>query len=1015
MLIPKIGLLKITRLNVVLQNVKNSNMHIKNLLTTFLICMAAMMPPQQVSAQGNITFDLKKPKLYENRKLPSELTPDKKINFIKKTKENVTSHYNFYFNANNKINDVLTSAKQAFKDTFSTLIPFYNFSLNNTSSQQAELDSVIIKANNGILLHDLRNEWVDDLYFLMGQSYFYQQKFDSAYDVFQYINYNFQPREKDEIGYEKSIGSNINGKGNVFTISSKENKGVKSLLSQRSIRNDALVWIIRSLIEMKKNDDAKSLIETLTRDYQFPTRLKDLLAEQKAYWYYNNAQYDSAAYYLEGTMSTCINNSERARKYFLIAQLYAQKGKAEKSESFFEKSISLTTDPIMETYARIQQIGLGSNGKNADKKIESSIQSLLLMAKKEKYGQYKPIIFAAAAELEVKRKKPKNAIDLFVKSNEFNKDEPDLKNKNNIQIANLAFDNKNYPLAKTYYDSINIDGLINADDINLKKSLVSDLVKNLNTVQREDSLQKIAKMSEKDRDAIIKDLLKKQKKEQGIVETMTKKSSVSTPRNNLLDVTTGSLFPTDVKKGEWYFNNPSLKAQGTTDFKNKWGNRPNSDNWRRGAALNALTKSNVPMSGSLKADQPQDSTMQETELTEDGLKQNIPLTSEALAASNERKYAAFKKLGSIYKNKLGACNESVVWNERLIAENPTNPDLEQILFDLAFCFKENGNEPKSSFYASQLSKNFATSRFNLFLKNPEAAVKAEKDKSSQTTKAYENIYDLFLSGKFDNAISAKKMADSIFGENLWTPQLLYIEALYYIKKKDDSLAIATLNKIPALYPSSPLAGKAGIIADVLNRRSEIENELSSATIVRSTEEIIEKVNDRQVSAPVVAKIKQENIPIVTTKDTTTKKIALDTVSIKAPVIEKKIGGFQFDANEKYFVLMLLKNIDIVYINEAKRALTRYHSTNMPEKEISIRQDKIEETPFFELSTFNNAGDAIEYMEKIKKIGTTEIFSWLPPEKYSFIIISPSNLKLMMEEKKLDPYYQYLRKQLPGKF
>jgi len=1015
MLIPKIGLLKITRLNVVLQDVKNSNMYIKNLLTSFLIWMAAMMPPQQVSAQGNITFDLKKPKLYENRKLPSELTPDKKINLIKKTKENVTSHYNFYFNANNKINDVVNAAKQAFKDTFSTLIPFYNYSLTNTSSQQGELDSVIIKANNGILLHDLRNDWVDDLYFLMGQSYYYQQKFDSAYDVFQYINYNFQPREKDEIGYEKSIGSNINSKGNVFTISSKEYKGVKSLLSQRSIRNDALVWIIRSLIEMKRNDDAKSLIETLTRDYQFPTRLKDLLAEQKAYWYYNNAQYDSAAHYLEGTMSTCINNSERARKYFLIAQLYAQKGKAEKSESFFEKSILLTTDPIMETYARIQQIGLGSNEKNADKKIESSIQSLLLMAKKEKYGQYKPIIFAAAAELEVKRKKPKNAIDLFVKSNEFNKDEPDLKNKNNIQIANLAFDNKNYPLAKTYYDSINIDGLINADDINLKKSLVSDLVKNLNTVQREDSLQKIAKMSEKDRDAIIKDLLKKLKKEQGIDETTTKGSSVSTPRNNILDVTTGSLFPTDVKKGEWYFNNPSLKAQGTTDFKNKWGNRPNSDNWRRSAALNTLTKSNAPMSGSLKKDQTEDSTMQETELTEDGLKQNIPLTPETLAASNERKYAAFKKLGSIYKNKLGTCNESVVWNERLIAENPANPDLEQILFDLAFCFKEIGNEPKSSFYASQLSKNFATSRFNIILKNPEAAVKAEKDKSSQTTKAYENIYDLFLSGKFDNAISAKKMADSMFGENLWTPQLLYIEALYYIKKKDDSLAIATLNKIPALYPSSPLAEKAGIIADVLNRRSEIENELSSATIVRSTEEIIEKVNDRQVSAPVVAKVKQEIIPIVTTKDTTTKKIALDTVSLKTPVIEKKIEGFQFDVNDKYFVLMLLKNIDIVYINEAKRALTRYHSTNMPEKEIVIRQDKIEETPFFELSTFNNAGDAIEYMEKIKKIGTTEIFSWLPAEKYSFIIISPSNLKLMMEEKKLDTYYQYLRKQLPGKF
>ena len=162
------------------------------------------------SAQGNITFDLKKPKLYENRKLPSELTPDSKINPIKKLKENVATHYNFYFNARNKINNVVNTAKKNHKDTFSNLITINNYSLDETAIQQKELDSVITKSNNGVLLHDLRNDWVDDLYFLIGQSYFYQKKFDSAYDVFQYINYNFQPRQKNEIGFEKSIGSNIN-------------------------------------------------------------------------------------------------------------------------------------------------------------------------------------------------------------------------------------------------------------------------------------------------------------------------------------------------------------------------------------------------------------------------------------------------------------------------------------------------------------------------------------------------------------------------------------------------------------------------------------------------------------------------------------------------------------------------------------------------------------------------------------------------------------------------------------
>ena len=231
--------------------------------------LVGMLMTMGLWAQGNITYDLIKPKAYENRKLASELTPDKKINPVKRLKENIVSHYNFHFNANLKLSKVIASAKQANKDTFTTLIPFFNYSLDKTAQQQQELDSVVIKVNNGILLHDLRNDWVDDLYLLMGQSYFYQKKFDSAYDVFQYINYNFQPRSKDEIGFEKSIGSNINANGNIFNIASKENK----LSPHRLVRNDALLWIIRTQLEMGNEDDASGMIETLYHDDLFPKRL----------------------------------------------------------------------------------------------------------------------------------------------------------------------------------------------------------------------------------------------------------------------------------------------------------------------------------------------------------------------------------------------------------------------------------------------------------------------------------------------------------------------------------------------------------------------------------------------------------------------------------------------------------------------------------------------------------------------------------------------------------------------
>ena len=68
--------------------------------------------------------------------------------------------------------------------------------LNNTAAQKTELDSVIYKATAGILLHDLRSDWVDNLYLLIGKAYYLRKDFDSASMTFQFINYNLFPKEK---------------------------------------------------------------------------------------------------------------------------------------------------------------------------------------------------------------------------------------------------------------------------------------------------------------------------------------------------------------------------------------------------------------------------------------------------------------------------------------------------------------------------------------------------------------------------------------------------------------------------------------------------------------------------------------------------------------------------------------------------------------------------------------------------------------------------------------------------
>ena len=65
---------------------------------------------------------------------------------------------------------------------------------------------------------------------------------------------------------------------------------------------------------------------------------------------------------------------------------------------------------------------------------------------------------------------------------------------------------------------------------------------------------------------------------------------------------------------------------------------------------------------------------------------------------------------------------------------------------------------------------------------------------------------------------------------------MYIESVYYVRKKDDSTAIKVLEQIITQYPNSPLKEKAVTMIDVLKRRSSIENYLSKLKIERAKED-----------------------------------------------------------------------------------------------------------------------------------------------------------------------------------
>ena len=89
-----------------------------------------------IGAQPNTTVEIPKQEKYQNRVLASEKTGNKKFTIPKRLYNNTVSHYNYYFNASNKLKDIIGNAKLQHKENYRELLPFYNYSLNQTSKGQ---------------------------------------------------------------------------------------------------------------------------------------------------------------------------------------------------------------------------------------------------------------------------------------------------------------------------------------------------------------------------------------------------------------------------------------------------------------------------------------------------------------------------------------------------------------------------------------------------------------------------------------------------------------------------------------------------------------------------------------------------------------------------------------------------------------------------------------------------------------------------------------------------------------
>ncbi|MEJ0101964.1 MAG: hypothetical protein WDO19_05115 [Bacteroidota bacterium] len=794
------------------------------------------------------------------------------------------------------------------------------------------------------------------------------------------------------------------------------------MFSEPPSRNDAFIWQARTFIAMEQYGEAAGLLAALRNDPVFPERLRNDLEEVQALYFYKQNMWDSSANHLVAALSNAGNKKEKARWEYLIAQMYEKTNRYADAQTYYTKVITHTTDPVLEIYARLSSIRVNKTG--GENYIDKNIAELVKMGHKDRYAEYKDLIYYSAAQMELDRNNTDNAEKFLLKSVSYHTGNDAQRNKGFLQLAELAFAKKKYRQSYNYYDSLQLGDpdLPQPEKIVERKELLGKVAANLETIERQDSLQRLAGLSEEERKDFVKKLTKKIRKSQGLKEeNLNPQQGLSSSPQDTKQQST-DLFNSSQQKGDWYFYNQALRTRGSGEFKSKWGNRPNTDNWRRASAISgaamgpgANNAGNGNAAGGNQPDQP-------GEITFDVLYDRIPLTPEKLKVSNDSIEHALFALVNLYAEELEDCPSCIETSGILRQRFPEAEHMDQVLFHLYHCYSRNGETAKADQVKKELADKYPKAKYTAIVttgKNPEL-----KTEDSAATKTYEGIYDLMIAGDFDEAFNQKKNADSIYGNNYWTPQLLYIEAVYLAKHRQDTTAENLLSQLISLYPGTPLSQKAETLFNVLKRRTIIENELANLVIERPPEDTVasqpppvpvpeEKrlLGKRDTTA--IAQQQPDQKPKIASPSIV-KKSATDSLAIK--VAPPPLAKFDYDPNDKHFVIVILNRVDNVFSNEVKNAFSIYNREKYYNKPFDYSTLDIDaENKLMLVGGFSNAQEAIEYLQQAKPVATTRIMPWLKPEKYSFSIISGRNLEILKTNLKFDDYRKFADQNWKGKF
>lgn len=727
------------------------------------------------------------------------------------------ARYNTYYNGSLAYIDASLEKENGNKDNFTEMLPLYT--VGNKASRElgkGNFDRAIEKCQKAIKLHSIKKrpewnksrkknakdiEWLNrreynpflwKAWLLMGRSQFMKGSFDEAASTFAYMS--------------------------------------RLYATQPAIYGKARAWLARCYVEQDWLYDAEDVITKIKRDSLNWRAQKDWDYTYADY-YIRTGRYQEAIPYLRKVIKHEGRRKQRAREWYLMGQLQTAVGNRQAAYKAYRSVIRQQPPYELEFNARIAMTEVMATGK-----WKQMVGRLKRMARNDNNKEYLDQVYYAIGNIYMNQKDTVQAIAAYERGNAKSTRNGIEKGVLLLTLGDIYWAKEDFSNARRCYGEA--IGLLDKDRKDYKQlsdrsKILDELVPHTDAVHLQDSLQALAKMSEKDRNAaidrVIEALKKKEKEERDAqaeaeaqrVQAQNGGSANADQRNNITNNTQQK------KDAIWYFYNPMAVSQGKATFQKLWGKRENVDDWQR------VNKTVVAQAQGVEemTDEMRDSLANVAQM-EDSLAnvadsaQNdphkreyylaqIPFTEEQVEASNLLIMDGLYNAGVIFKDKLDNLVLSEKELRRLADDYPTYEHMDNAYYHLFLLYSRMHQPQTAASYLEKLKSGFPDSEWTTLLSDPHFVENSRYGVHLEDS-LYAATYDAFKADKFMEVKNNVQISATRFPLGANRDKFIFFDGMAKLNSGDAKGCVDDMKIVVDKYPKSKVSTLAGMIVNGVN-------------------------------------------------------------------------------------------------------------------------------------------------------------------------------------------------------